>query len=135
MEKNQFDQLKIAADRILKSTTVVTKRKTKSETDKRRELFVQTMSAIEEAIVRSNLAYSELGIDYNSYDEKFFTAIDNLFLIHYGPQCFELISWYLYERDNPDGTKNYLVDEQSNEIHIENLNQLYDLLLKVNPKI
>lgn len=93
------------------------------------------MSIIEETIVRSNLAFSELGIDYNTYDDKFFTAIDNLIFIHYGNQCFQLISWYLYERDNPDGTKNYLVDEQGNEIYIDNLNQLYDLLLKINPKI
>lgn len=62
--------------------------------------------------------------------------IDSLLLAQYGQQAFQLISWYLYERIGPDGSKiGYVLDESGNEIQIESAYELYDLILKINPNV
>ena len=48
---------------------------------------------------------------------------------------FELISFYLYDRINPDGTINYLLDENQNEVKLETAEDLFNLLCKVNPSL
>lgn len=114
----------------------VLKRKNKSKVEKKRELFVQTINSLEEVLIRSNLIYSETGVDFSSYEEKFMSVIDSLLYMHFGSQCFDLISWYLYDRTGPDGTVfSKLNDDNGNEIDIESAYDLYDLVLRVNPNL
>jgi hypothetical protein len=134
MAKQEFDQVKTAVDKLLNVTTVI-KRKKKNQSEKKRELFVQIINSIEEIIVRSKLVYGEMMVDFSNYDEKFLSVIDSLIYLHFGQGPFELISWYIYERMNPDGTANFLLDEMGNEIAIENPYKLYDLICKVNPNV
>jgi hypothetical protein len=133
--KQEFNQVRDAVDKILGVSTVI-KRRNKSKVEKKRELFVQTINSMEELLIRSNLLYAEIGVDYSSYDEKFLSVIDSLLFMHFGQQCFELISWYLYERLGPDGTTiGQVSDEDGNPIEINNPYDLYDLILKANPNI
>ena len=134
MAKQEFDQVKTAVDKLLNVTTVI-KRKKKNQSEKKRELFVQIINSIEEIIVRSKLVYGEMMVDFSNYDEKFLSVIDSLIYLHFGQGPFELISWYIYERMNPDGTANFLLDEMGNEIARENPYKLYDLICKVNPNV
>lgn len=134
MAKQEFDQVKTAVDRLLNVTTVI-KRKKKNQSEKKRELFVQIINSIEEIIVRSKLVYGEMMVDFSNYDEKFLSVIDSLIYLHFGQGPFELISWYIYERMNPDGSANFLLDEMGNEIAIQNPYQLYDLICKINPNV
>jgi hypothetical protein len=96
---------------------------------------VQIINSLEEVIVRSKLVYGEMMVDFSNYDEKFLSIIDSLIYLHFGQGPFELISWYIYERMNPDGTANFLLDETGREIAVENPYQLYDLICKVNPNV
>ena len=64
--------------------------------------------------------------------KELFTAIINS--IHFGKEGAEVISWFLWERANPDGTHNYLMDEAGNEVHIDTVQDLWELLLRLNPK-
>lgn len=134
MAKNEFEQVQNAIDKLLNVTTVI-KRKKKNEIEKKRELFVQIMNSLEELIIRSNIIYGDLAVDFSSYDEKFLSIIDSLLYMHFGQNSFELISWYIYERVNQDGTQNHLLDENNNQIFISNPYELYDLICRINPNV
>lgn len=135
MARQEYNQVRDAINMMLNATTVI-KRKNKSKVEKKRELFVKTMNSLEEVLTRSHILYSETNVDFSSYDEKFMTIIDSLVFMHFGQQCFDLISWYLYDRTAPDGThSSTLKDENGNDIQMESAYDLYDLIVKVNPNI
>ena len=43
---------------------------------------------------------AELKVDFSSYDEMFLQTIDSLILLHFGKEGYEVISFYLYEKNN-----------------------------------
>ena len=132
----QYKELKIAIDSILNTSSIIRRRK-RSESDKKMELFKQVINGLEEIQARSYIASYELSIDLNNYDEKFLEIIDALIYINYGKDCYELVSFYLFERINPeDGTINpVLIEETGEEVFLENAYDLYNLMRRVNPKI
>lgn len=133
MEKD-FKQIQLGVDSILGTKTLI-RRKKKSNSDKKREMFYNLMNSIEELNVRQNLMYADLNLDFSNYDEKFFTVIDALLFMHFGKDCTEVISFYLYERVNADGTLNAILDEQDQEIILNNPYELWNLLCQINPKL
>jgi hypothetical protein len=132
----QYKELKIAIDSILNTSSIVRRRK-RSESDKKMELFKQVINGLEEIQARSYLASYELNIDMNNYDEKFLEIIDALLYMNYGKDCYQLVSFYLFERINPeDGTVNpVLIEETGEEVFLENPYDLYNLMRRINPKI
>jgi len=133
--KQEYNQIRDAVSSMLKASTVV-RRKNKSKVEKKRELFAKTMNSLEEVLTRSHLLYSDASVDFSSYDEKFMSIIDSLILMHFGTRCFDLISWYLYDRITHDGTQSSTInDENGNEIHIQSAYDLYDLIVRVNPNV
>ena len=132
----QYKELKIAIDSILNTSSIVRRRK-RSESDKKMELFKQVINGLEEIQARAYIASYELNIDMNNYDEKFLEVIDALIYINYGKDCYQLVSFYLFERINPeDGTINpVLIEETGEEVFLENPYDLYNLMRRVNPKI
>ena len=78
--------------------------------------------------------YVDLQLDFAKYDEAFLDVIDALIILHFGKEGAEVISWFLWERVNPDGSFNYLMDELENEVHINTVQDLWELLLRLNPK-
>ena len=77
--------------------------------------------------------YAELNLDLTKYDEAFLDTIDALIVLHFGKEGAELISYYLWERLAPDGTVVPLVDADNNEVILENAQDLWNLLLTLNP--
>lgn len=135
MAKQEYNQIRDAVSAMLNVSTVV-RRKNKSKVEKKRELFAKTMNSLEEVLTRSHILYSDANVDFSSYDEKFMSIIDSLIFMHFGAQCFDLISWYLYDRIAPDGTQSSTInDENGNEIHIQSAYDLYDLIVRVNPNV
>jgi hypothetical protein len=123
-----------AVDKLLNVSSFV-KRKKRKETDKKKELFVQMINHLEQAISRSNIAYVDLEMDMSRYDEKFYVIIDILLYMGFGPECSELLSYYLWDRIMPDGAVVPLYDEQGGEIVLNSAYDLWDLVCKVNPKV
>jgi len=78
--------------------------------------------------------YIDLQLDFTTYDESFLDIIDALIILHFGKEGAELIAYYLWDRVNPDGTINALLSEDGVEIILETVNDLWNLLLRVNPK-
>lgn len=133
MEK-EYKQVQLGVDEILGTKTLI-RRKKKSVSDKKRELFFNVIVTMEEMFVRQNLVYSDLNLDFSNYDEKFFAVIDMLLYMNFGKQCMELIAFYLYDRVNSDGTVNALLVNDKEEVILNSPTDLWNLMCRVNPKI
>lgn len=131
----QFKDLKMAVDELLNVNSTIRKKR-KSEADKKMELFTQIINTIEEINARTFISSYELGIDMGKYDEKFLEVIDALLYVSYGKNCYELISFYLFDRIAEDGNINpVFVQETGEEIVLSNPYELYNLMKAINPDI
>ena len=134
MAINNFKNVQSAIDNLL-SVKCVVRRKRRTDQNKKKELFMHAINNLETSIIRSNIAFADFGIDYSDYDELFLSATDALLLLAFGKDAAELISYYLWDRVNPDGSINPIYDEEENEIKLENAHQLWELICKLNPKL
>ena len=132
MEK-ELSEIQHAINNILNVKSLI-RRKKKSQSDKRKELFITIINAIEQIVARQNMMYMELQLDFAKYDEPFLDTIDALIILYFGKEGADLIGWYLWERLNPDGTINPVLDEYGNEITINTPAELWSVLVSTNPK-
>lgn len=130
-----IDDAKKSIDLILGSDTTLTRRK-KTQVDVTRELFNKIIINLEQANTRSFLLSGDFNLDLTKYDDVFYDAIDNLIIMHFGKEASELIFFYLYDRINPEGNIQGLVDPNGTEIFLQNPDDLWMLLqvVKENEK-
>ena len=121
------DGIKKSIDEIIGVDTFL-KRKKKTEDDQHRDRFVKIIQTLEEIEVRGMILGNDLQLDFTSYDEKFYSVIDNLFYLHFGKEACELIFFYIYERLNPDGTANDVEDLEGNAIPLNSPEDLWELV-------
>lgn len=126
MEGN-IDDAKKSIDLILGSDTTLTRRK-KTQVDVTRELFNKIIINLEQANTRSFLLSNDFHLDLTKYDDVFYEAIDNLIVLQFGKEASELIFFYLYDRIDPEGNIQSLVDPNGNEILLQNPDDLWMLL-------
>ena len=132
LDKNE--ELKRAFDELLNASTSL-KRKKKNNTERKKEIFIQVVNLCESVSTREILLATDFKIILDIYNEDFYQIIDSLLLLHLGKEGFELISFYLYDRINPDGTVNYLLDQDNKEVVLETSEDLFNLLCKINPSL
>ena len=128
------DGIKKSIDEIIGVDTFL-KRKKKTEDDQQREKFIKIIQTLEEIEVRGMILGNDLALDFSSYDEKFYSVIDNLFYLHFGKEACELIFFYIYERLNPDGTADEVVDMDGNAIPLTSPEDLWELVKLTQDKI
>jgi hypothetical protein len=109
-------------------TDLSLKRKKKSENDFNKELFEKAILTLERTNVRAAIVGSEFDLDLSKYEEPFYEAIDNLMIMYFGKQAAEVIFFYVYERINPDGSINELIDVNNEPIILNNPSELWDLV-------
>jgi len=131
---DNFKEVQNAVDNMLNVKSYV-RRKKKTQSDKKKEMFVQMINSLDEIFLRQCLMYADMDLDMFKYDEKFLGVIDAMFYLHFGESCSEIITFYLYDRRNPDGTLNPLTDENNTEIILLTPYDLWNLLVSINPKI
>jgi hypothetical protein len=131
---DNFKEVQTAVDNMLNVKSYV-RRKKKTQSDKKKEMFVQMINSLDEIFVRQGLMYADMDMDMFKYDEKFLAVIDVMLYFHFGEACSDVIAFYLYDRRNPDGTLNPILDDNDTEIILENPYDLWNLLIMVNPKI
>ena len=131
--EQELTEIQLAINEILNIKSLLRKKR-KSQTDKKRELFISVINSIERLITRQNLMYSDFQLDFANYDDPFLDTIDALIVLHFGKEGAEIIVYYLWDRLNDDGTVNPLMDEGGTEIFLNNAGELWDLLVKINPK-
>lgn len=133
-QPDRNEELKRAFDALLNTSTSL-KRKKKNTADRKREMFLQVVTLCEAVITREVLLAADFKLQLDNYNEDFYQIIDSLLLLYLGKDGFELVSFYLYDRINPDGTVNYLLDENQKEVKLETAEDLFNLLCKVNPSL
>jgi hypothetical protein len=131
---DNFKEVQTAVDNMLNVKSYV-RRKKKTQSDKKKEMFVQMINSLDEIFVRQGLMYADMDVDMFKYDEKFLAVIDVMIYFHFGEACADVIAFYLYDRQNPDGTLNPILDENDTEIILQNPYDLWNLLVMINPKI
>lgn len=132
--QEQYHNLKVTVDTLLHTNSSI-KSRVKNTAPKEKDLFVGLIQRLELLQTRSNILFTDLKIDYSSYDETFLEIIDTLLFLKYGKDDYELISFYLWERTNPDGSINELYDEQDKVVPLNNINDLWELVQKFEHKI
>jgi len=133
MNDERTQGIKKSVEDIIGSGTVL-KRKKKTEEDLNRESFEKIILLMEEIQTRGVLLQADLGLDYSNYDEKFYEIIDRLFQMHFGREAAEVIFFYAYERINPDGSVNELVDENDQVVTLTNPTDLWYLVNHIKNK-
>ena len=135
MSKDPLNSLKQSLDQLLQADTSI-KRKNKKSYDQKRDLFINVVNQFEHAITKSYLLEKDFKIDMSKYEEGFYQIIDSLILLSFGKEVYELLSFYFYERFNPDGSENGLIiEETGEEIFVKDATELWDLILRTNPNI
>lgn len=131
---NEYKNVQSAINNLLNVKSVI-RRKKKTEQNKKKEIFFQIINGLEETIIRANIAYTDFGIDYSKYDEAYLAIIDALIYMNFGKDSAELISYYIWDRINPDGSINPIIDDDNKEILLNNPYELWELMCKLNPKL
>lgn len=130
MTSDGFDDIKKAVDSLLKINSTV-KRKKKAYIEKQKDLFTSIIMALHATQARTNLANTEMKLDFSSYDELFLQTIDSLILLHFGKEGYEVISFYMYEKINPDGSVNELYDDNDKIVPSETPEDVWNILMKL----
>jgi hypothetical protein len=128
------DGIKKSIDEIIGVDTFL-KRKKKTEDDQHRDRFIKIIQTLEEIEVRGMILGNDLQLDFTSYDDKFYSVIDNLFYLHFGKEACELIFFYIYERLNPDGTANDVEDMDGHVIPLKTPEDLWELVKLTQEKV
>ena len=128
--KGHADGIKKSIDEIIGSNTVI-RNKRPSEDTIQQDKFEKIILALEAAEVKTTILHTEFKMDFSDYNEHFYVAIDSLLELWLGKELVELVFFYLYDRINPDGTMNGLMDDEGNEIILESPTDLWLLIKKV----
>ena len=104
------------------------KRKTRTISSNKKAIFISIITNLEEALDRQEKLFSDLRIDYSTYNELYYKIIEDLMLIQFGDSGMDLIDFYLYGRLNPDGTENQLMDNDGKVILCSTPEDLWNLI-------
>jgi hypothetical protein len=80
--------------------------------------------------------YDSFAIDLSGYEENYNQIIDKLILLSWGPDIYEIVNYYLYDRFGMDGLPNCIIEEVEGveqEVFISNPEELYNYLVNINP--
>jgi hypothetical protein len=121
----------------LLNSPVLIKKQRRNRAFKKKILFISLIEQYEKALNKSSRLQSEFGLDLFEYEEPFYGVIDKLMLLTWGMNVYELVTFYLYERTNLDGTINYLVETKEDgtevEVFLKTPEDLYNYLSQVMP--
>lgn len=135
MEKDPLSNLKQSLDQLLQVDTSI-KRKNKKLFDQKKELFINLINQFETAITRSYLIEKDFKIDLSKYEESFYQVIDSLILLAFGKEIYEILSFYFYDRYNPDGTRNTItIETTGEEIVLNNVEDLWAVVVNIKPDL
>jgi hypothetical protein len=136
MDSNLQNSLQEAFEQLLNSPVLIKKQR-RNKAFKKKILFISLIEQYEKALNKSARLQSEFGLDLFDYEEPFYGVIDKLMLLTWGMNVYELVTFYLYERLNLDGTLNYLVETKEDgtevEVFLKTPEDLYNYLSQIIP--
>jgi len=135
MEKEVKSNLEEGFNKLF-NTSVNVKRQRKDKELRKKTLFVSLIKQYEESISNSFKLFDSFGIDLKDYEDNYHQIIDKVILLSWGPDVYEVINYYLYDRFAMDGLPNCIIEEVEGveqEIFISNPEELYNYLVNINP--
>ena len=136
MDQNLQNSIHEAFKQLLNSPILI-KNQRRNKAFKKKILFISLIDQYEKALNKSSRLQSEFGLDLFEYEEPFYGVIDKLMLLTWGMNVYELVTFYLYERLNLDGTLNYLVETKEDgsevEVFLKTPEDLYNYLSQIIP--
>jgi hypothetical protein len=135
MEKEVKNNLEEGFSKLF-NTSVNIKRQRKDKELRKKTLFLSLIKQYEESISNSFKLFEGFGIDLKDYEDNYHQIIDKVILLSWGPDVYEVINYYLYDRFAMDGLPNCIIEEVEGveqEIFISNPEELYNYLVKINP--
>ena len=125
---NQKKEIKQAIEAILGSKITMREDASNPE-DELKADFIKVMDLYEGVWKRQNQLLEKEGLDFTSYDEQYFKTIEGF--IHF---CFEgvaadAILFYVYSRQDEDGTLHTFIDPKGNEYMFKTIDDLWEFLL------
>lgn len=128
--KDHLERLQEQINQLI-GTESTLKRRKRTKEDAQKELFLTIIPLIEHVLERNVILDSDYGINNTKYDEPFFKIIDSLLYLHFDTDAADLIMFYIYDRVNPDGSLNALIDSEGTEIFLETPIELWHLVKQV----
>lgn len=104
------------------------KRKARTTSSNKKVIFISIITNLEEALERQEKLFSDLRLDYSTYNELYYKIIEDLMLMQFGDGGMDLIDFYIYGRLNPDGTENQLMDNDGKVILCSTPEDLWNLI-------
>ena len=105
-----------------------------------KELFCELVDMYEGLAVRSEKAFTEFGINLQSYEEEFFLTIENLFYLKYGEWKTSIITWYIWERKDIETNEIGVLEwtnedtDEKHEVILKCSEDLWDILNEIEGK-
>jgi hypothetical protein len=119
------------------NSPVIVKKKKRDQALKKKALFISLVSQYENSLNKSVKLQTEFAIDLFDYEGPYFEVIDKLMLLMWGGDIYEIITYYLYERLNLDGSLNSIIETneegEETEVFLKTPEELYNYLIQVNP--
>ena len=106
-----------------------------SEEDKLKEEFLKTIDLFEEVWKRQDKLDIELGIDFGTYDDKFFKIIEGFIYFSFDPVAAGAILFYVYSRYDMEGNLIPFIDDEGEEYLMANAEDLWEYLLDLTDKL
>ena len=73
------------------------KRKTLDKASMEKKLFIEVINTLKQIEERRDFLQEEIGMDVTTYEDKFFSVIENLMKMHFSKEQLALIQMYLYQ--------------------------------------
>lgn len=119
------------------NSPITIRKKKRDQALKKKALFISLVTQYEISLNKSVKLQTEFAIDLFDYEGSYYEVIDKLMLLMWGGDIYEIITYYLYERLNLDGSLNSIIETNENgeetEVFLKTPEELYNYLLKINP--
>lgn len=128
--------LETGFDKLFNSPIIIRKKK-RDQVLKKKILFISLISQYEISLNKSAKLQTEFAINLFDYEGSYYEVIDKLMLLMWGGDIYEILTYYLYERLNLDGSLNSIIEINEEgietEVFLKTSEELYNYLLKLNP--
>lgn len=125
------NDIKNSIDNLLNVKSTL-KTKALTQNDKQKQEFEKIITSLELLHARAVILGDEqINLNLSSYDKLFYDVIDSLILFHFGEEISNLVFFYIYSRVNADGTINHLLDNRNRKVPLNNINDLWELICKI----
>ena len=136
MDDELKHNLEVGFSKLFNSPITIRKKK-RDQVLKKKALFISLITQYEISLNKSVKLQTEFAIDLFDYEGSYYEVIDKLMLLMWGGDIYEIITYYLYERLNLDGSLNSIIETNENgeetEVFLKTPEELYNYLIQINP--